>query len=99
MFPLEFLFLNLSYFTAGKQKKGNEGVEKLKMCKKHTLMIIIESLKGVGPEILRSWLSLVLSPGDRDGFGMRFLEADSRALNHAATVLATVPVRLLEGGS
>lgn len=30
---------------------------------------------------------------------MRFLEADSRALNHAAAVLATIPVRLLEGGS
>lgn len=74
-------------------------MEKLKICKKQTLMILIEPLKGVGPEMLRSCLSSVLSPGDRDGFGMRFLEAGSRALNHAVTVLSTVPLRLLEGGS
>lgn len=90
MFSLEFLFLNHSYFTAGKQKKGNEGVDNLKICKNQTLMILVESLKGVGPEILKSWLSSVQSPGDRDEFGMRFLEADSRALNHTATVLSTV---------
>lgn len=99
MFSQEFLFLNHSYFPAGKQKKGNEGVDKLKTCKNQILMILIESLKGIGSEILRSWLSSVLSPRNRDGFGMRFLGADSRALNHAGAVLATVPVRLLEGGS
>lgn len=99
MFSLEFLFLNHSYFTAGKQKKGNEGVDKLKICKTQTLMILIETLKGIGSEIFRSWLSSVLSPRNRDVFWMRFLEADSIALNHAAAVLATIPVRLLEGGS
>lgn len=53
MFSLEFLFFNHSYFTTGKQKKENEGMDKLKIGRKQTLMILIESLKGVGPEILR----------------------------------------------
>lgn len=74
-------------------------MDKLKIRKNQILMILIDYLKGVGPEILRSWLSSVLSRRDRDRFGMRFLEADSRALNHAATVFSTVPGRLLEGGS
>lgn len=74
-------------------------MDKVKIQKNQTLMILIKSLKGVGPERLRSWLSLVLSPRDRDGFGVRFLAADSRALNHAAAVLSMVPVRLLEGES
>lgn len=74
-------------------------MDKLHICNNQTLMILIESLKGIGSEMLRSWLSLVLSPRTRVGFGLRILEADFRALNHAATVLAMVPVRLLEGGS